>query len=139
MQELNTRLFSCKAKEGTKELTRVQYLPPMTLHFQYVESYPSNTGPAFLLTCQWLSEKQLAKLCQHMDQIWRDCKPEVVLFRWMSFLQEEALQFLEIGDVLDISPLKNYISLPIEIDFSPPLQKEKQGMFKKQLQILVFI
>ncbi len=47
---------------------------------------------------------QLSKLCWKLDQKWEnDLKGQVVLFEWVQFLQYEALEHLDIQNILDLS------------------------------------
>jgi len=43
---------------------------------------------------------------QKLDEIWREKEGCVILFNWLSFLKEESLAFLGIGDEgIDISEI----------------------------------
>ena len=37
----------------------LQFLPPITLHFQLPQDYPSSKPPQFTLSCKWLTEPQV--------------------------------------------------------------------------------
>uniref|UniRef100_A0A8C5QP22 E3 ubiquitin-protein ligase RNF14 n=1 Tax=Leptobrachium leishanense TaxID=445787 RepID=A0A8C5QP22_9ANUR len=72
----------------------ISFLPPIVLHFELPSDYPSASPPNFTLSCKWLSPKQLARLCQHLDKLWVENAGCVVLFAWMRFLKEETLEHL---------------------------------------------
>ena len=99
---------SSDASEGEYERFEVSHLPPINLHFEFPESYPSHSPPAFLLSCSWLSYDQLCKLCKHLDTLWNENNGEVILFQWIQFLKDEVLNFLQIEECLDITELSKY-------------------------------
>uniref|UniRef100_A0A8C5QL84 RWD domain-containing protein n=1 Tax=Leptobrachium leishanense TaxID=445787 RepID=A0A8C5QL84_9ANUR len=72
----------------------VSFLPPIVLNFELLSDYPSASPPNFTLSCKWLSPKQLARLCQHLDDLWVENAGCVVLFAWTQFLKEETLEHL---------------------------------------------
>eukprot|EP00026_Physarum_polycephalum_P006470 Phypoly_transcript_06513.p1 GENE.Phypoly_transcript_06513~~Phypoly_transcript_06513.p1 ORF type:complete len:557 (+),score=99.32 Phypoly_transcript_06513:24-1694(+) len=91
------------------EALPVVALPPILLTVTYHPSYPSDEPPMFTMSCCWLSEIQLTELCKQLDQIWADSKGEVVVFRWVSWLMEESLAFLDIRSpyvlpIYDVTP-----------------------------------
>lgn len=83
-------------------LLHVQFLPPIMLHFQYPDNYPSCRAPDFTLSCKWLSPRQLTKLCSRLDELWDESHGEVILFEWIQFLQDEAFTFLDLEDPLQL-------------------------------------
>jgi len=99
-------------KFSSTEEKCIKYLPPITLHFELPAMYPVMEPPKFTLSCQWLSLKQLSELCRHMDFLYEENDGEVILFTWTSFLQDEALTFLNITSPLDLSRviIRNSIS-----------------------------
>lgn len=105
------------------EAFEVNYLPPINLHFEYPDSYPSSSPPAYFLSCSWLTYDQLSKLCKHLDVLWNENRGEVILFQWAQFLKEEALIFLQIKDCLDITELSKY-NLKLDILNALPLDVE---------------
>uniref|UniRef100_A0A8C5WIJ1 E3 ubiquitin-protein ligase RNF14 n=1 Tax=Leptobrachium leishanense TaxID=445787 RepID=A0A8C5WIJ1_9ANUR len=72
----------------------ISFLPPIVLNFELPSDYPSTLPPNFTLSCKWLSPKQLARLCQHLDDLWVENAGCVVLFAWTQFLKEETLEHL---------------------------------------------
>ena len=45
---------------------------------------------------------QIEKLTEKLEQIWREIGGCVILFDWFSFLKEQSLSYLSIGDVIDV-------------------------------------
>ncbi|KAJ9578727.1 hypothetical protein L9F63_005089 [Diploptera punctata] len=84
----------------------VKYLPPLCLHFSLPENYPSHSPPRYMLSCQWLRNDKIMSLRKRLDSIWKENENLEVLFLWTQFLKEEALNYLEIGDTLDVSLLE---------------------------------
>ncbi|KAF8796673.1 E3 ubiquitin-protein ligase RNF14 like protein [Argiope bruennichi] len=84
-----------------------EHLPPINLCFRFPETYPLQTCPAFLLSCNWLTLKQLSDLCRHLESVW-DSNRDAILFTWFQFLQDETLEFLKINDSLDITELLKF-------------------------------
>ena len=39
---------------------KVEYLPPITLNFVLPSSYPSKSPPEYVLSCAWLSRKEVS-------------------------------------------------------------------------------
>ncbi|KAI1292114.1 E3 ubiquitin-protein ligase RNF14 [Halotydeus destructor] len=98
----------------------VEHLPPFELQFEFPDTYPSSTSPAFLLSCPWLSLRDLSSLCGKLEEIWVTSNSEI-LFTWFSFLQDEALSYLQF-DSLDISHLIREPKFPKEsakLQFKP--------------------
>lgn len=50
--------------------------------------------------CSPCSALQMSVLCRHLDQLWGENQGCVVLFTWVQFLKEEALDFLGITSPL---------------------------------------
>ena len=48
---------------------------------------------------------QIEKLTEKLEQIWREIGGCVILFDWFSFLKEQSLSYLSIGDVIDVSEI----------------------------------
>lgn len=81
----------------------VSFLPPLILSFELPVDYPSSSAPVFTLSSKWLSRLQLSSLCKHLDELWEQNQGSVVLFTWIQFLKEEALNFLGLQSPLEIS------------------------------------
>ena len=75
---------------------QVKYLPPIALNFALPETYPSTCPPAISLYCTWLNNEQIERLTNKMMQMWNESIGCVVLFTWKSFLQDEAIDFLDV-------------------------------------------
>lgn len=90
-----------------QEVFQVDHLPPIILFFKLPTSYPLETCPSFLLSCNWLSLEQLSLLCKRMEYLW-EMNMDVILFSWIQFLRYEALDFLNISVGLDISELETF-------------------------------
>ncbi|XP_061636281.1 E3 ubiquitin-protein ligase RNF14-like isoform X1 [Phyllopteryx taeniolatus] len=100
------------------------FLPSLLLTFGLPENYPSSSPPSFTLYCSWLTHKQLAALGAHLTDLYRATGGDVVLFTWVQFLREDALRFLKISSVLQLSnePSTPYNSRET-IDVAPSEQK----------------
>ncbi|XP_069827807.1 E3 ubiquitin-protein ligase RNF14-like [Dendropsophus ebraccatus] len=85
----------------------VSFLPPIVLTFELPPGYPSTTPPNFTLSCKWLSPAQLTLLCQRLDDLCEENKGSVVLFRWIQFLNEETLDYLNIKSPYEIEVSSN--------------------------------
>lgn len=44
----------------------------------------------------------MASLCQRLDELWEENQGCVILFTWIQFLKEEALDFLGIQSPLEV-------------------------------------
>lgn len=116
------------SSEDEYEKFEVSHLPPINLHFEYPESYPSDSPPAFLLSCSWLLYDQLCKLCKHLDALWDESNGEVILFQWIQFLKDETLSFLQIEECLDITELSKF---NLKVDLMNALPVDIQSFSKK--------
>ncbi|KAF8784460.1 E3 ubiquitin-protein ligase RNF14-like [Argiope bruennichi] len=85
----------------------IEHLPPINFSFYFPKTYPLETCPAFLLSCSWLTLNQLSDLCRHLESVW-ELNRDAILFTWFQFLQDEALDFLNINDSLDITELLKF-------------------------------
>ncbi|KAI5096950.1 E3 ubiquitin-protein ligase RNF14 isoform X1 [Silurus meridionalis] len=80
----------------------VSFLPPLVLNFELPDDYPSSSPPVFTLSSKWLSRLQLTSLCKRLDDLWQENQGSVVLFTWIQFLKEDALDFLSLQSPLEI-------------------------------------
>ncbi|KAL6470407.1 hypothetical protein MHYP_G00215260 [Metynnis hypsauchen] len=80
----------------------VSFLPPLVLSFELPVDYPSSSAPVFTLSSKWLSRLQLTALCKRLDELWEENQGSVVLFTWIQFLKEEALDFLGLQSPLEV-------------------------------------
>lgn len=92
--------------EAVEKRHQVEYLPPIHLHFTFPALYPSEHPPCFTLSCKWLNRTQLSQLCQKLDSLWKENEGCVITFTWAQFLKEEAMDFLDLTDTLDLDTIK---------------------------------
>uniref|UniRef100_A0A8C4NDB1 RBR-type E3 ubiquitin transferase n=1 Tax=Eptatretus burgeri TaxID=7764 RepID=A0A8C4NDB1_EPTBU len=102
-------IFIPGSEEGQhKEVVcKVKNLPPVMLHFELPMSYPSRSPPVFTLSCKWLTQAQLSKVCWHLDELWEQNYGSEIIFIWTQFLWEELLNFLEIESPLALQVCQN--------------------------------
>ncbi|XP_075224500.1 uncharacterized protein LOC142326155 [Lycorma delicatula] len=81
----------------------VEHLPPVEMLAVLPYDYPSKSAPQFHLSCSWLSGDMLAKLCNKLDEIWKEKTSPEILYIWIEFLKEETLNFLKIKNKLRIN------------------------------------
>jgi len=74
----------------------VKHLLPVTLSFRLPAGYPSAAPPQFRLKCLWLTHDQLAHVRDTLLGMWAPQSPDVMLFRWATWLQDELVAFLGI-------------------------------------------
>ncbi|XP_030583220.1 E3 ubiquitin-protein ligase RNF14-like [Archocentrus centrarchus] len=97
--------FSVVLREGESlRQYDISFLPPLLLTFELPEDYPSSSPPSFTLTCSWLTHTQLAALGAHLTDLYEATGGAVVLFSWVQFLREDALNFLNIHSKLELPP-----------------------------------
>jgi len=72
----------------------VTSLPPVLLSVILPADYPSRRAPHFALSASWLSRAQLATAAAALHAQWAEAPGEVVIFRWVSWLQEQAVNEL---------------------------------------------
>ena len=95
------------ASQGEQTAVPVSFLPPLVLNFAYPPSYPSIAAPTYTLTCKWLHVGLMSRLCRQLDALWAEQRGDVVLFRWLAFLQDEAFAFLQLDPAaIDIRVIK---------------------------------
>ncbi|CAB4068724.1 RNF14 [Lepeophtheirus salmonis] len=73
----------------------LDHIPPISLVFEFPANYPSVSMPKFSLSCLWLNSKQILLLEEHLESLWNENKGSVILFNWITFLQNEVLEFLD--------------------------------------------
>ncbi|CAL1688598.1 unnamed protein product [Lasius platythorax] len=81
----------------------VEHLPPIRLHIQLPDTYPSQKPPNFCLSVTWLTPWEISFVCQKLDEIWEENQGSEILFLWLDFLQNNLFNFLGIQDSLDAS------------------------------------
>ncbi|KAG8201352.1 hypothetical protein JTE90_016829 [Oedothorax gibbosus] len=87
-----------------EKVFHVDHLPPIILFYEFPHTYPEVTCPTFFISCNWLSFQQISLLCKKLVSFW-EMSRDVILYIWMQFLKDEALDFLNIKQCLDISQL----------------------------------
>ncbi|XP_040006892.1 E3 ubiquitin-protein ligase RNF14 [Xiphias gladius] len=80
----------------------VCFLPPLVLNFELPANYPSTSSPVFTLSSKWMTRAQMCSLCRRLDELWEENQGFVILFTWIQFLKEEALEFLNIQSPLEV-------------------------------------
>merc|ERR1711874_693976 len=83
----------------------ISHLPPVKLEFSLPTDYPALSSPLHHLSCSWLTKEQREKVSSHLNKLWTDNRGNVILFVWLDFLQEELLDFLNVRDEIDITPI----------------------------------
>ncbi|KAK0152937.1 E3 ubiquitin-protein ligase RNF14 [Merluccius polli] len=78
----------------------ITFLPPLVLNFELPVDYPTASSPIFTLSSKWLTRTQMSALCRRLDELWGENQGCVVLFTWVQFLKEEALDFLGVTSPL---------------------------------------
>ncbi|KAF0520820.1 RWD-domain-containing protein [Gigaspora margarita] len=74
---------------------KVRYLPPVKIIFAMPSDYPNQKPLEFELECLWMRWDWLKKLERKLLQIWEE-KKDVVLDHFAEFIQNEALDYLQI-------------------------------------------
>ncbi|XP_040037688.2 E3 ubiquitin-protein ligase RNF14 isoform X1 [Gasterosteus aculeatus] len=80
----------------------VCFLPPLGLNFELPADYPSMSSPVFTLSSKWMSRAQMSSLCRRLDELYEENQGCVILFTWIQFLKEQALDFLGIQSPLEV-------------------------------------
>ncbi|XP_063302239.1 E3 ubiquitin-protein ligase RNF14-like [Pelobates fuscus] len=114
----------------------LSYLPPIVLNFELPSDYPSTSPPNFTLSCKWLTPKQLSRLCQHLDELWKRKSGCVVIFTWTQFLKKETLEFLSIQSPYEIEVCPNVSQncnkTPVETDLCSNAESQEDGVCDKR-------
>ena len=72
----------------------MSHLPPVTLSFTLPQDYPSLSPPSVSVSCPWLHSTHTHRIQDQLLELYRDQGGGVILFTWLSFMQEELLAFL---------------------------------------------
>ncbi|XP_063303473.1 E3 ubiquitin-protein ligase RNF14-like isoform X2 [Pelobates fuscus] len=114
----------------------LSYLPPVVLNFEFPSDYPSTSPPNFTLSCKWLTPKQLVRLCQHLDELWKENAGCVVLFAWTHFLKKETFKYLSIQSPYEIEVCPNVSQncnkTPVETDLCSNAESQEDGVYDKR-------
>lgn len=130
-----------KVNEKSEEkVIKIKHLPPIELFFLCPSEYPSKSQPCFLISCIWLPDAHLTKICHKLDSIWDTYKSEI-LFTWASFLKEDCCEFLHLTelqitqdmDFIKQKPSQNETSNPVAMCSSDDNSKPKldDSIFKE--------
>lgn len=92
--------FKVVVKGGKQIDHLVSFLPPLVLNFELPADYPSTSPPIFNLSSKWMTVAQMSALCRRLDQLWEENQGVEILFTWIQFLKEMALDFLGIQSPL---------------------------------------
>ncbi|CAH2277048.1 E3 ubiquitin- ligase RNF14 [Pelobates cultripes] len=115
----------------------LSYLPPIVLNFELPSDYPSTSPPNFTLSCKWLTPKQLSRLCQHLDELWKRKSACVVIFTWTQFLKKETLEFLSIQSPYEIEVCPNVSQncnkTPVETDRCSNAESQENRVYDKRV------
>lgn len=85
----------------------VSFLPPLVLNFEFPEDYPSSSAPVYTLSSKWMTRAQMSSLCSRLDELWEENQGCVILFTWIQFLKEDAVDFLSIKSPLEVYRAKS--------------------------------
>ncbi|XP_058484006.1 E3 ubiquitin-protein ligase RNF14 [Solea solea] len=80
----------------------VSFFPPLVLNFELPADYPSISSPIFTLSSKWMTRAQMSTLCRRLDELWEENQGSVIIFTWIQFIKEEALDFLGIQSPLEV-------------------------------------
>lgn len=72
-----------------QQTTAIRYLPSISLLIQYHDEYPSESPPAFLLSCFYFSRTALDKLCEKLDG-YSFLPGEVCVYDWIERIRQEV-------------------------------------------------
>jgi len=88
----------------------VMHLLPVMLAVSFPDTYPSQQPPKFTLSSSWHSASALSSLCRKFDHLWEEAEHSVVVFAWVTWIRENALQ--SALDDLSASALSSSSGLP---------------------------
>jgi len=81
----------------------IRHVGPLDLDIAFPSRYPSSSPPVFIVSADWLMEEALRWVAERLVALWAEEAPEVVLFRWSSWVQEELVP--EMAEALGGIPL----------------------------------
>lgn len=105
-KQLELRFSNCSsnsASGSTREQIFIEHFPPISLHIQLPDAYPSQEPPHFCLSIIWLPVWETSLVCQKLDEIWQENRHNEIIFPWLEFLQNNLFNYLGISDFLDVS------------------------------------
>lgn len=94
--------FKLITKGDKQNEYNVCFLPPLILNFELPEDYPSTSPPVYTLSSKWMTRAQMSALCRRLDELWEENQGCVILFTWIQFIKEEAVDFLSIKSPLEL-------------------------------------
>jgi hypothetical protein len=65
----------------------------------------------FTLSCFWLSKRQITRLCEKLDETWKEYSGMAVIYTWVEWLQMNTVNYLEVleePNKLVVTPLGVY-------------------------------
>ena len=81
---------------------QIHHLPPIALQLVLPRGYPESEVPGCQLEAAWLSGAQRALLQHELQTLWEEQAGSPILYTWIDWLQQGALQHLGITDSLRI-------------------------------------
>ncbi|XP_071553918.1 E3 ubiquitin-protein ligase RNF14-like [Temnothorax nylanderi] len=81
----------------------VEHLPPIRMYINLPNTYPSQKPPNFCISVVWLTPWDMSFICQKLDEMWEENQGNEIIFLWLSFLQDDIFNFLNIHETLDVS------------------------------------
>jgi hypothetical protein len=83
---------------GKREHTSIEckHLPQLRLSVTLPPLYPTEESPHFKISSNWLQKSQLTKLCQKLDEIWKNNLNMPVLYTWLEWLENNLIEYLDI-------------------------------------------
>uniref|UniRef100_A0A0K2T167 RBR-type E3 ubiquitin transferase n=1 Tax=Lepeophtheirus salmonis TaxID=72036 RepID=A0A0K2T167_LEPSM len=115
----------------------LDHIPPISLAFEFPDNYPSLSMPKFSLSCLWLNSKQILLLEENLESLWNENKGSVILFNWITFLQNEVLEFLDFEKeiIIEEKDVSSLFNTPLK--FIQELESydvsRKEGIFHESL------
>ncbi|XP_012527951.1 E3 ubiquitin-protein ligase RNF14 [Monomorium pharaonis] len=104
LQKLEIKFISdCPSDSVSSNSFLVEHLPPIKMFINFPNTYPSTTPPNFYLSILWLTPWEISFVCQKLDEIWKENQGNEIIYQWLSFLQDEIYDFLNVSESLDIS------------------------------------
>ncbi len=101
--EITVKIVTVGNEHSGEEEMKVRLLPPIELYFTCPEDYPSRSQPLFMLACEWLSSKDITRICHELDRLWDESYNSEILFTWLSFIKEDCCSFLKLRELKLIS------------------------------------